>query len=65
MNVLINGKAEEIAETTLAELCKRYLDHPNVIATAVNGTFITVHERAAYQLNEGDKIEILSPRQGG
>jgi sulfur carrier protein len=65
MNVVINGKTEEITEKTLAELCQRYLDVPTVIATAVNGQFITVHEREGLALKPGDKIEILSPRQGG
>ncbi|GJM02975.1 MAG: thiamine biosynthesis protein ThiS [Rhodomicrobium sp.] len=65
MQVEINGKSEDITEATLEELCKRYLDLPTVIATAVNGTFITVHERAELILQPGDKIEILSPRQGG
>lgn len=65
MNVLINGASEEISEVTLDELCKRYLEHPHTIATAVNGAFVSVRERAECILNEGDKIEILSPRQGG
>ncbi len=37
MIVVINGKTEEITETTLAELCQRYLDLPTVIATGGNG----------------------------
>lgn len=65
MNVTINGEAKEIDEKNLAELCKQYPDHPNFIATAVNGTFVRVHDRGAYELKEGDNIEILSPRQGG
>lgn len=65
MNVNINGESIIVTEKTLAELCKRYPDHPNFIATAVNGTFIRVVERAEFVLNEGDNIEILSPRQGG
>ena len=65
MNVMINGKSEEITELTLAALCKRYLDHPHVIATAVNGEFVPVNDRPERTLKEGDKIEILSPRQGG
>ncbi len=65
MNVVINGQDESIDVTTLAQLCKGLTDHPNFIATAVNGEFVTVGERATRQLHEGDKIEILSPRQGG
>ena len=65
MNVIVNGKSEEVTESTLAALCKRFLDHPHTIATAVNGQFAPVNDRPDYALKEGDKVEILSPRQGG
>ncbi len=65
MNVSINGVGETIEEISLEELCKRYNDHPHFIATAVNGEFVAVKERGHYQLQDGDKIEIVSPRQGG
>ena len=65
MNVLINGQTEAVTESTLEDLCKRYHDQPNFIATAVNGEFVAVLDRAAHKLKEGDKVEILSPRQGG
>jgi len=65
MKVMINGQTEIIDVTTLADLCKGLTDHPNFIATAVNGDFVTVDERADKRLCEGDVIEILSPRQGG
>lgn len=65
MNVMINGAQETIDEMSLEELCKRFQDHPHFIATAVNGEFVAVRERGNCQLQEGDKIEIVSPRQGG
>ncbi len=65
MNISINGKTEEISEITLAALCKRFLDHPHTIATAVNGQFVSVNDRPEITLKDGDKVEILSPRQGG
>ena len=65
MNVVINGEPQTIDEETLFQLCQRFNDHPDFIATAVNGEFVTVKERADCQLKEGDKIEIVSPRQGG
>lgn len=65
MNVVINGDRQDISERTLAELCERYKAEPTTIATAVNGNFINVNDRAALALKEGDSIEILSPRQGG
>ena len=65
MNVTLNGEATEITEQNLAELCKRFLDHPHYVATAVNGEFVAVNDRENFQLSDGDKIEVLSPRQGG
>lgn len=65
MNVTINGVKETIEATTLEELCKRFQDHPHFIATAVNGEFVTVMDRAGTEIKDGDEIEIVSPRQGG
>ena len=65
MNVILNGEATDITEQNLEELCKRFLDHPHYVATAVNGEFVAVKEREKFVLSEGDKIEVLSPRQGG
>ncbi len=65
MNVIVNGEALKVTETNLEDLCKRFRDHPHYIATAVNGDFIAVNDRPEFVLKDGDKIEILSPRQGG
>lgn len=65
MKVVINGQAQLVTSATLAELCQQYADGSDFIATAVNGDFIALNERQALRLKEGDKIEILSPRQGG
>ena len=65
MNVILNGETISVTEKNLEELCKRFRDHPHNVATAVNGDFISVRERASCILSDGDKIEILSPRQGG
>ncbi len=35
------------------------------IATALNGEFVPQSARATTVLADGDKVEILSPRQGG
>lgn len=65
MQVVINGQTETIVEITLAELCKRFQDDPALVATAVNGQFVALSARSETPLKEGDRIEILSPRQGG
>ncbi len=35
------------------------------VATALNGDFVARDKRAATQLGDGDKVEIVAPRQGG
>ncbi|MDD9333585.1 MAG: sulfur carrier protein ThiS, partial [Bartonella sp.] len=37
----------------------------NWLATAVNSEVVSLDERSQFVLHEGDRIEILSPMQGG
>ncbi|WP_166418256.1 sulfur carrier protein ThiS [Cochlodiniinecator piscidefendens] len=65
MNILVNDIPREINTPTLAAaLVELGFDHP-AIATAVNGVFVPASNRAAQVLSQGDKLEILSPMQGG
>ena len=65
MKIIVNGAELELAATTLAEalLALEYADA--VVATALNGSFVAARARAATRLAEGDRIEIVAPRQGG
>ena len=36
-----------------------------IVATALNGEFVPARKRDAAGLKEGDRIEIVAPRQGG
>ncbi|WP_294539781.1 sulfur carrier protein ThiS [uncultured Rhodoblastus sp.] len=38
---------------------------PDLVATAVNENFVRAKERASKPLDENDRVEILTPRQGG
>jgi sulfur carrier protein len=65
MRVILNGKPIETGARTVAELCAA-LDYGDTkVATAVNLTFVPAAARAAAVLQEGDRVEIVSPRQGG
>lgn len=65
MTVIVNGEEQEIAAATLADLLSA-LDHDgDWLATAVNGELVHREDRAAFALREHDRIEILSPMQGG
>lgn len=65
MKVIINGRSENVDALTLFELCNAFQADPMTIATAINGNFVAVNDRLTVKLQEGDRIEILSPRQGG
>ncbi len=65
MRLIVNGVEREVAAATLAGVLQA-LDYSDaVVATALNGEFVPARARAATRLNDGDRIEIVSPRQGG
>jgi sulfur carrier protein len=63
--IQLNGERVEIAARTLAELVAVQGFAETAVATAVNGAFVPRQARAATQLAQGDKVEIVAPRQGG
>ncbi|MGN6769512.1 MAG: sulfur carrier protein ThiS [Rhizobiaceae bacterium] len=63
--LIVNGKKQVVHATTLADLMKRLDYEGNWLATAVNSELIPRAARAAFCLSDGDRIEILSPMQGG
>lgn len=64
MKITLNGEARETAAATIAELI-RESGFVGRVATARNGDFLPESLRAATPLQEGDRIEILAPMQGG
>jgi len=65
MKLMVNGEAHEVAATTLAELLAALDYEGDWLATAANGDLVHRAKRAEFRLSEGDRIEILSPMQGG
>ena len=65
MVVIVNGKEVETAARSLDELVAEQALADKRIATALNGQFIAAAARPTTRLNAGDKVEIVSPRQGG
>jgi sulfur carrier protein len=61
----VNGAARQTHAETLAELVAGEELGDVRIATAVNGTFVPARGRHSHHLNAGDRIEIVSARQGG
>ena len=65
MTLIVNGEPREVAAATLAEALAA-LDYGDaMVATALNGEFVPKRARETTSLSDGDKIEIVAPRQGG
>ncbi len=63
--LLVNGDPREIVAATLAQALDA-LDYADAtVATALNGEFVPARAREATPVKDGDRIEILAPRQGG
>ena len=65
MKLVVNGEVQELAAATLAEAVKSLDLGEAKIATALNGEFVPARIRQATALKDGDRIEIVAPRQGG
>jgi sulfur carrier protein len=65
IELIVNGLKSETAARTLAELVAECELSDARVATALNGHFVPEARRASTQLETGDRIEIVSARQGG
>ncbi|MES0808508.1 sulfur carrier protein ThiS [Roseibium sp. SCPC15] len=65
MKLIINGEEQEVTSSTLSGLLDELAYEHDFLATARNSELVSAEERAGCELLEGDRIEILSPMQGG
>ncbi|MBB3146613.1 sulfur carrier protein [Phyllobacterium trifolii] len=65
MKLLVNGEPHDVSAQSLDALLAELEFQGEWLATALNGELVRSPERQACRLNEGDKVEILTPRQGG
>ena len=65
MIVIVNGELQDVPAETLAALLTALDYEGEWLATAVNGELVHREDRAAHAIKPGDRIEILSPMQGG
>lgn len=63
--LIVNGERTTASATSLAGLVEELGYAGMKVATALNGDFVPERARAATVLAEGDRIEIVAPRQGG
>jgi sulfur carrier protein len=65
MKIVVNGETRDVTSSDLAALIEELDFSHAFVATAVNENFVRAKERRRYRLSDGDKVEILTPRQGG
>lgn len=65
LKMTVNGEPHTGPATDLAALVASLGHEAASVATAVNGEFVPRSRRTATLLSPGDRVEIVSPRQGG
>lgn len=65
MDVVVNGRTVTTSAHFVSELVADQAFSGQKVATALNGQFVAEVRRATTALNPGDRIEIVSARQGG
>jgi sulfur carrier protein len=64
-NITVNGEPRDLAAANLADALVQLDFADAVVATALNGEFVPKRLRAETPLRDGDRLEIVAPRQGG
>lgn len=65
MKITVNGTPTNIVASNLANALEELGYGKARVATAVNEAFVPAAARSAQSLADGDRLEILAPRQGG
>jgi sulfur carrier protein len=65
MRLIVNGETRDVEAMTLLKALEALDFAEATVATALNGEFVPARARGATPLRDGDRIEILAPRQGG
>jgi sulfur carrier protein len=65
LRLVVNGETTETAAATVADLVAEVGLEGAKVATAVNGAFVPARARPSTRLRDGDRVEIVAPRQGG
>ncbi|MGF1551329.1 MAG: sulfur carrier protein ThiS [Paracoccaceae bacterium] len=64
MRIILNGEPRDVTAPTLSAALSE-LGYEGQVATAVNEAFVPAAAREDTRLAEGDRLEVLAPRQGG
>lgn len=64
MKIIVNGEPRDLSATDLAGLLEE-CGFSGRVATAVNEDFVPATLRHSHVLNDGDRVEVVAPMQGG
>lgn len=65
MKITVNGAATDVRGGSLAEVLDELGFGEAKVATAVNEDFVPSAIRATTAISQGDRVEIVAPKQGG
>jgi len=65
MTIVVNGETRALDAKTLAAALEALGYDDASVATALNGEFVPKRKRAETPVKDGDRLEVLAPRQGG
>jgi sulfur carrier protein len=65
MLIQVNGRPREVSATSLQSLLRELGYEDQKVGTALNQEFVRDRDREKTALQEGDAVEIVTPRQGG
>ena len=65
MKISINGVLTIVSAKNMEKILNEVGYGEMRVATALNGVFVPVENRPECQIEEGDQLEVVSPRQGG
>jgi sulfur carrier protein len=65
MRLIVNGEDHHLDAAVLTDVLILLEYEGGWLATAVNGELVHREDRAGHQLRDGDRIEVLTPLQGG
>lgn len=65
MKIIVNSEPHEVQSRALSDALAELGFLSPAIATALNGIFVPRSNRERTQLAAGDRLEVLSPMQGG
>jgi sulfur carrier protein len=65
LEISLNGEAQQTTHSILADLLHAFEFEVGKVAVAVNQTFVAKTDYAEFEINHGDKIDVIAPIWGG